>query len=43
MEILKTYHKGSPIENFMHIIFLDRLWFVYIPFVSMLKFQSLAH
>ena len=29
-------------ENFLRLIFLDRFWFVHIPFRSMVKIQSLA-
>ena len=29
-------------ENFMHFIFKDRFWFVFIPFVNMVKFQFLV-
>ena len=30
-------------ENSMDLIFWDRSWFVHIPFISMVKFQSLIH
>ena len=28
--------------NFMHLLFLDKFWFMHIPFVSMVKFLFLA-